>query len=163
MIAHFVRCYTKVEQMKMAFAWNGKYAEQFIDDNSDFRRQVMTYCLANSEVVPTVLWRDIFLAEAEYSREAWGVIAEFSLLAQHLFISGGTAVLDDFVDGYYASFDTYVSCQSLELPLFIILKCLPIVKQKWHNSPSGLKKDHYEGTLSLFTDLLNRQFQKGGG
>ena len=84
------------------------------------------------------------------------------VLAQHLLISGGVAVLDDFVAGFSASFDTYASCQSLELPLPIILSCLPVLKQQWQNSPSGLQKNRYEGTLSLFTDLLNRQCQKGG-
>ena len=159
---HFVCHYTAASYAQIAFAWNGQHAEQFVDAHLGFRREVIAYCLAHSERVPTALWRDLFWAEAEYSCEAWSVLAEFHVLAQHLLISGGVAVLDDFVAGFHASFDTYASCQSLELPLPIILKCLPILKQRWQNSPSGLQKNRYEGTLSLFTNLLNRQCQKGG-
>ena len=80
---HFVCHYTAASYAQIAFAWNGQHAEQFVDAHLGFRREVIAYCLAHSETVPTALWRDLFWAEAEYSREAWSVLADFHVLAQH--------------------------------------------------------------------------------
>ena len=74
---HFVCHYTAASRAQIAFAWNGQHAEQFVDAHLGFRREVIAYCLAHSETVPTALWRDLFWAEAEYSCEAWSVLADF--------------------------------------------------------------------------------------
>ena len=160
MMAHFVAHYDGAEQARIAFAWNGKHAEQFCDHNLSFRRQVLAYCLAHADAVPLALWRDMWTAEAACAKEAWSVIKEFDLLAQHLLINGGEAVLDDFVSGYCASFDTYVACQYMDLPIANLMHLLPAVQHKWQTCTEGLQKNRYEGTLQLLTHLFNRYFKK---
>jgi hypothetical protein len=42
-VKDFVRTYTHEAESKIAFAWNGKHANEFIDSNMNFRQVVCNY------------------------------------------------------------------------------------------------------------------------
>jgi hypothetical protein len=108
--------YSPSERERIAFAWNGKHAEGFIDANQSFRWAIVKECIANSERVPLPLLEDLFLADADWAVQAWGAPEHFAPLGFVLLVRGGSAALESFAKGFNASFDTFGACHEIQLP-----------------------------------------------
>jgi hypothetical protein len=100
---------------KICFKWNGKHAEEFDDENGEFRREVAEFILDSEDSVRYELLRDIFLEEAKWAKEAWGTCSVFPLIGQRLLQVGGEGAILDFLSGYVMSFDTYACCHTIDL------------------------------------------------
>ena len=111
----FVGSYSQAERPRIAFAWNGKHASEFRDANQDFRWAVVTHCLASpGEATPNLL-ADLFLADAEWSAEAWAAPHHFAQLGALLLERGTSEALDPFSVGFVRSFDTFGACHAMSL------------------------------------------------
>jgi hypothetical protein len=113
--AAFVAGFTEVESARVAFAWNGKHAGEFLDSNQEFRWAVAEYCLTHPEAAPVQLLEALFTAEAEWSKEAWGAPENFAELGALLLERGGSSVLGVFAAAFNRSFDTFGACHSMHL------------------------------------------------
>lgn len=100
-VAQFVAGYlSSRDRARIAFAWNGKHAEQFDDANYPFRRQVLKRALANPGAVSIDLVCDLYDAETAWAKEAWCVYAEaVRALAEELLTRGGPDYVEDFLAG----------------------------------------------------------------
>jgi hypothetical protein len=88
------------DRSRLAFAWNGKHADEFRDDNSEFRRRVLRRIRAKLSAVPIELVRDLYDAETAWACEAWCVNAEVvRTLAEELLTRGGPDHVEDFLAG----------------------------------------------------------------
>jgi hypothetical protein len=102
----FIADYTSADEDRIRFDWNGQHAEELIDTNLAFREAVVEVVLDDPKLVPIVLIRDLFRAETQFSREAWGATEGLDVLAEALLRQGGPAYVGDFLEGKYQSFDT---------------------------------------------------------
>lgn len=100
-VNEFCARYTSAEgRARIAFAWNGKHAEQFLDANQPFRQRVLKTVLASLDRVPIELVRDLYDAETAWASEAWCVNAEaVRALAEELLTRGGPEFVEDFLRG----------------------------------------------------------------
>ena len=101
--------------LKVMFAWNGKHADEFSDENSKFRSEVLSYYEKEPTDFPLELVRDLFEAETEYAREVWGVKPVVSKLSKDLLEIGREKYLKDWVKGIGRGMDAYI--QALEIRL----------------------------------------------
>lgn len=118
----FIRDYAPQDRGSIAFAWNGKHAEEFFDSNASFRRSVIEACLASPTQAPSTLLEDLFLAESCWAREAWGSPRDFAQLGQTLLERGEADAIPAFSKGFMASFDTFCACHEIALAPDLIIK-----------------------------------------
>src|ERR1700688_4466975 len=95
----FVAGYSREYQPSIAFAWNGKHAADFVDRNQKFRWEVIGHCIALPEAAAPTLLADLFLADAEWSRQAWGSPQHFGKRRALLLERGGEEALVPFSEG----------------------------------------------------------------
>jgi hypothetical protein len=111
----FIRDYGPESRNRIGFAWNGKHAEGFVDENDSFRQRIIAAVLAEPDAAGLDLVGDLFEAEARWSKEAWCVRDAFSALGSILLTRGGTAQLDRFLEWFAVSFDSYSECHAMSL------------------------------------------------
>lgn len=106
----FANDYAEADRPRIDFAWNGKHAAEFVDANQQFRWEVVAHCTNEPGKASQLLLEHLFLADAAWSKEAWGAPRHFGALAATLLQRGGEGSLSVFVAGLGASFDTYGAC-----------------------------------------------------
>jgi hypothetical protein len=97
------------------FAWNGKHADDFVDSNYDFRKEVLEIVCSRKEA-PILLVRDLFVAETEWAKQAWCVEDDdVRELAQQLLDRGKQEFAIDFLRGKAQCFDTAMCCATVKI------------------------------------------------
>ena len=114
-LSRFIASYTDADEPRIAFAWNGKHAKDFRDANNDFRKAVLGAVFKEAAAAPLALIRDLFCAETEYSREAWGIDNRVIALAEIMLARCGRAALMDFLRGKCQSFDASMACGAVRI------------------------------------------------
>lgn len=152
-ITEFIEHYTPSGHERIAFAWNGKHAEEFIDANQSFRWTVVQECLANSERVPLPLLENLFLADADWAVQAWGTPGHFAPLGGALLVRGGSAALESFSKGFNASFDTFGACHEIQLPESLLPSLITSVREMREHVTDERQKARLDSTLELFQKL----------
>ncbi|NEW06857.1 hypothetical protein GK047_12660 [Paenibacillus sp. SYP-B3998] len=112
----FIEEYSSNQVKYISFQWNGKHANEMVDDNLDFRREIIKYLESiNYHNINGELLRDLLIAESQYAKEAWGIYRHYNLLAENLIRQTGKLYLDDFLISASLSFDTYCSTLAVDL------------------------------------------------
>jgi len=114
-IQEFVQTYSPISDAKISFAWNGKYATEFVDTNMAFRRRVCEYFKENKGTMPLSLIAALYNAETLFAKEAWGVNLVVSELAQELLERGGIDYIDAYVVGAGRGMDAYMASGNIRL------------------------------------------------
>ncbi|TCC88495.1 hypothetical protein EZ428_17790 [Pedobacter frigiditerrae] len=102
----FIDNYSTVDFDRIKLIWNGKYGQDFIDDNYDFRIQVCEFVVPQIEKVKLGLIRDLYCETGKTSPMTFGVYLKFHLFADELLKRGGTDYLLDYIRGASHSMDT---------------------------------------------------------
>jgi hypothetical protein len=152
-IIEFIEHYTPFERERIAFAWNGKHAEGFIDTNQAFRWAIVKECISNFERVPLALLEDLFLADADWAVQAWGAPEHFAPLGSALLVRGGSAALESFANGFNASFDTFGACHEIQLAADLLPPLITSVREMQELATDERQKVRLESTLELFQKL----------
>lgn len=158
-VAEFIAAYTDPDEGRIRFDWNGKHAEGFDDRNMDFRELVREAVLADLSSAPLALIRDLFRAETQCSREAWGIVDGVSDLAESLLRRGGTEYLDDYLEGKFQSFDASLG-SAFEYDLPLAQAMLAAVRDRLRSMPDSPKAPLWRSGEELFTEWV-AEFQQG--
>jgi hypothetical protein len=149
----FVRHYTGTaeDRARVAFAWNGKHAEEFEDANYNFRRSVLRVVLADLHAAPIALVRDLYDAETAMAKEAWGVYAEaVRALAEELLTRGGPDYVEDFLAGKIGrGMDAYCSA-FFECPRELAGRLLAEVERRLAAGADGERRQLLEAGREVF-------------
>lgn len=100
---------------KVSFAWNGKHAQEFVDSNLEFRRQVCELFKAHKSQASLPLIAALYTAETKCAKEAWGVNRVVSELAQELLERGGIPYLETYMNGVGRGMDAGMESGRIEL------------------------------------------------
>ena len=154
--------YTHSNESKISFAWNGKHAEEFVDTNLKFRRNLIEFVIKNLDSAPFDLIKDLYKAETLFAKEAWGVNNSVLFFAETILRRGTVQDLDDFVSGYMQSFDTDMCIQGIKLPNEILQVFAKECSRRLLDPQYGSQKKIYESLLNLFsaTPTKIRWFQR---
>ena len=114
-IDEFVRNYAPGDAERLRFAWNGKHADEFEDENQAMRLEVTAYVLENPGLASVELIGDLFVTHSAWAREAWGSPRGFTELGSLLLTRGGHRALLQFGQAFTASFDTFGACHAMKL------------------------------------------------
>ena len=151
--ADFIRAYTSADEARIRFEWNGKHSEEFVDRNMDFREMVREAVLENVTAAPLELVRDLFRAETQCSREAWGIAYGANKLAESLVRRGGDRYLDDFLEGKFQSFDASMG-SVFEVDQALAMNLLNVVRQRLQSSPNSPRAELWRAGEQLFLDWI---------
>lgn len=105
----YIDNYTMADFDRIKLMWNGKYGQDFVDDNYDFRMQVCEFVVPQIEAVNIDLIRDLYCEAGKTSPMTFGVYNNFHLFADQLLKRGGTKYLLDYIRGASHSMDTGMS------------------------------------------------------
>ena len=111
----YIENYTESDFGKIEFAWNEKHAEDFVDENQDFRQSIVEACVEDPSSASDDLLQILFIEEAKWAREAWGSPRNFGQLGQLLLERGGEEPVRTFATGMNYSFDTFGACHEITL------------------------------------------------
>lgn len=115
-VVEFALRYTTDQSEAIRFAWNGKHAAEFQDENQEFRWSLAQLIISEPDLVPIVLIRDILLEDATWSHEAWCAPHHFAGLLSILLQRGGREYLGDFAAAMNATFDTFGAAHEVVIP-----------------------------------------------
>lgn len=149
----FVASYSESEQPQIAFAWNGKHAADFVDLNQEFRWTVVEHCLAKRSSASLLLLSDLFMADADWSREAWGAPHHFAQLGSLLLERGGANALDTFSKGFNRSFDTFGACHEMALSPKLLEELSDAVAVRLSGTLDESSQTHLAACRELFAKL----------
>lgn len=152
-VAAFIAGYTPADEARIRFDWNGKHAEEFVDRNIGFREPIREAVLADVSAAPLELVRDLFRAETQFSREAWCIVDGVSVLGESLIRRGGTAYLDDYLEGKFQSFDASLG-SAFEYDLPLARAMLAEVRSRLAASPNSPKARLWQGGEELFAQWV---------
>ena len=149
-IPGFIASYRSAnDEGRICFAGNGRDAEEFLDRNAAFREQVLDVVLQDISLAPLELVRDLFRAETQCSREAWGIVDGVGLLAENMLRRGGVPFLNDYLEGKFQSFDAHIgSAFTADLPLATTM--LNEVRQRLQHSPAAPQAPLWQAGEELF-------------
>ena len=111
----YIDHYTTADLDRIKLVWNGKYGQDFVDDNYDFRMQVCEFVVPQIEKVNLDLMRDLYCETGKTSPMTFGVYSNFHLFADELLKRGGTKYLLDYIRGASHSMDTGMSSGRLTI------------------------------------------------
>jgi hypothetical protein len=114
-IQNFIDNYSSLDFNKIQMKWNGKYGQDFVDDNYDFLMQVCESIIPRIDEVSIELIRDLYCETGKTSPMTFGVYNKFHLLADELLKRGGKEYLLDYIRGASHSMDTGMSSGRLTL------------------------------------------------
>ena len=111
----YIDNYTSTDFDRIKLVWNGKYGQDFVDDNYDFRMQVCEFVVPQIDKVNIELICDLYLETAKTSPLTFSVYNKFHLFADELLKRGGTDYLLDYIRGASQSMDTGMSSGRLTI------------------------------------------------
>jgi hypothetical protein len=152
-VVEFIAHYAAPDRAKIAFSWNGKHASEFVDANQEFRWEVVKQCFEKPGVVPTALLEALFLADADWAKQAWGAPHHFAQLAGVLLERDGAAVLETFSVGLNASFDTFGACHELQLPPELLISLTASAQKILERPLEERQRICMESALELFKKM----------
>ncbi len=114
-IQAYIDNYTSTDFDRIELVWNGKYGQDFIDDNYDFRMQVCEMVIPQIDKVNIELVRDLYCETGKTSPMTFSVYTNFHLFADELLKRGGTKYLLDYIRGAVYSMDTGISSGRLTI------------------------------------------------
>ena len=114
-IEEYVNNYSEDDELEIMFAWNGKHADEFDDENMEFRRSVLEYFEDNPKAFPLALVAALYDAETEFAKEAWCVNKVVSLLAQEMLERGRAKYASTYLKGWARGMDAHIQSTRIEL------------------------------------------------
>lgn len=108
-LANFISNYSTADFERIELQWNGKYGQDFVDNNYDFRMEVCEYVVPQIDKVNIELIRDLYGETAKISPLTFCIYNKFHLFADELLKRGGTKYLLDYIRGASHSMDTNIS------------------------------------------------------
>ncbi|MFZ3193087.1 MAG: hypothetical protein WA154_07760 [Moraxellaceae bacterium] len=114
-IKEYVKNYREDDELEIMFAWNGKHANGFEDENFKFRREVLDYFKSHKGTFSVSLIAALYDAETEFAKEAWGVNPVVSLLAQELLERGREVYASTYLKVWGRGMDAYIQSMRIEL------------------------------------------------
>lgn len=114
-IIEFVNNFKADDAVLIMFDWNGRHAEEFIDRNLDFRRQILNYFIGHKSEFCLYLICVLYEAETEFSREAWAIHPVVRDLAQELLEGGRTKYVKEYLLGMGCGMDAYICVRIIKL------------------------------------------------
>lgn len=160
-IPSFISSYSDADYSAIKFEWNGKHAAEFKDDNQEFRWKISFACIENPSSASALLLEHLFLADADWSKEAWGAPHHFGKLGQTLLLMGGRDALVPFSAGFVRSFDTFGACHEIELPGEICTQLLTATKEILGKETDLDKRKPLEAVVGLLEKIQVGQARKG--
>lgn len=160
-ISDFISQYTQASQVQIGFAWNGKHAQEFEDSNQEFRWQIANQCIAQPESASPVLLEHLFMADAEWTAEAWGSPQHFAQLATVFLERGQEAAVVSFSTGFTRSFDTFGACHEIQLSDHLRSRLTLYAKELLSQTADDSRRKQLEAVIELFAKLESKTATHG--
>ncbi len=154
-VQELVRSYSAADEGQIAFAWNGRHADELVDANMQFRRAVCTCFEEDKAAFPLPLIAALFKAETLFAKEAWGVNRIVSILAQEMLERGGAAYLDIYLAGARCGMDAFLETGNIALSK---ARCRELMVQCQANAAVDAgQKQQWAMLAERFSFLLTRE------
>lgn len=146
----FADNYSKDDFERIRFDWNGKHADEFHDNNYEFRMGLCEFLADKLDRTKIDLICDLFRELAKCSKEIWGVYYRFHLFGQQILKRGTPEKLIDYLFGAVQSFDTVLASGQLDLTADQKKKIADYIKTRLQTEKDGKNIDLLKFGLDRF-------------
>jgi hypothetical protein len=160
-VVNFALGYTGHQREAIRFAWNGKHAGEFHDENQSFRWSLVQLILSEPESIPIILVRDLLLEDASWSREAWCAPNHFAGLLSVLLERGDREYLSDFAAAMNATFDTFGAAHQIAISQQQAHGFLERTELQLLVETDPGRRSELESAKELFRNLIEGSATKG--
>lgn len=150
----FISEYTSSDLDGISFSWNGKSGSELEDHNYEFRSKVIQIILGNNSSPSSELIRDLLLAEAYFSKEAWGATEALGPLGVLLLNQSREKHIDSFFEAKEQSFDTESALTCYEVSTDAITDIISSLEAR---IPNSRPEENIEYYLGYFSDYLPKE------
>lgn len=155
-VASFITSYSSADEPHIRFDWNGLHPPEFVDCNFAFRTSVREAVLHDPAAAPLLLIRDLFRAETQFAREAWGVEDGLGVLAEQLLRRGGAEHLDDYLAGKFHCSDANMG-SAFRADAELAESLLAAVRERLQSAPDSPRADLWRAGEALFLGWLKHR------
>ena len=156
MIEVFIESYSESSRTHIDFAWNGRHSDEFADSNQEFRWEVARRCIATPDRASVLLLEHLFLADAEWAREARRPPEHFAQLGSTLLNRGELTAVSPFLKGLVHSFDTLGSSHEIRLPAGLVVRLRQAAEESL-STENEEQRQALEDVLELFGKRKKRK------
>ncbi|KIC90671.1 hypothetical protein [Flavihumibacter solisilvae] len=141
----FADNYSASDFEKIRSKWNGKYGEEFQDENYDIRMRLCNFLIPQIEQVNIELVNDLFAETTKTLKATFSIYTNIHVYAQELLRRDWKKYLIDYMVGGTYGMDSYLAIGRIELEKEIAQKIL----------------DHMNTTIETTEDENERQLITG--
>lgn len=125
----FIKNYNESDKHNIEFKSNEKEGDEWADINANFRDEISDLIFKEKVKAPDLLIKDMFRAEAVFSREIWGSSKYVSALGALLLKQTKEKYIEDYFLGKEESFDTQCAVSLGDIGQEILKEIVTNLKQ----------------------------------
>ncbi|MGO4500693.1 hypothetical protein AB4114_33015 [Paenibacillus sp. 2RAB27] len=154
----FIETYNSNRNELIYFKWNGKHANELVDENIHFRRELLKYIESiDFNHIPGELLRDLIIAESQYAKESWGIYRHYYLIVENLLNQTGDLYLVDVIIAASFSFDTYCSTVAANPTELDFDAIIVEMKSRKEVSQDEVMRKTFDMGIDIFTSYKSKQ------
>lgn len=152
----FADNYSSKDFDKIKYNWNGKYGQEFHDNNYDFRMKLCQFLIPQIEKVNIELVRDLYAETTKSSKATFSIYTNIHIYAQELLRRDWKKYLMDYMQGGTYGMDSYIGIGRIEISKEIAQKILDYMTEKLKTPIEEKEKKLMNGFLQRFQWLANK-------
>jgi hypothetical protein len=111
----FADNYTSADFDKIKYDWNGKYGQDFHDNNYDFRIKLCQFLIPQIDKVNIDLVRDLYAETTKTSDATFGIYLNIHIYAQELLRRNWKKYIIDYMQGASYNMDSYLGTGRIDI------------------------------------------------
>jgi hypothetical protein len=155
-LQYFIDNYSKDDFEKIRFDWNGKYGNEFHDNNYDFRMSLCEFLLPEIETANIELVRDLYSETTKSSKATWSIYTKIHIYAQELLRRNWKKYLHDYMRGGSYGMDSFIAIARVEIDKTIARQILDHINETIKTTPDQDEKRLMSGYLNRFQWLADK-------
>jgi hypothetical protein len=111
----FADNYSQADFGRIRFDWNGKFGQDFHDNNYDFRLALCQFLIPQIDKVNIELVRDLYAETTKTSEATFGIYQNIHIYAQELLKRDWKKYLIDYMQGGTYGMDSFIGIGRIEI------------------------------------------------
>jgi hypothetical protein len=152
----FADNYSPPDFEKIRYDWNGKYGQEFHDNNYDFRMQLCQFLIPQIDKVKIELVRDLYAETTKTSEATFGIYLNIHIYAQELLRRDWRKYLLDYMQGGTYGMDSFLGIARIDISKEIAQQILGHMRETLQTTTDGNERRLMNGFLERFQWLAKK-------
>lgn len=152
----FADNYKPADFARLRYDWNGKYGQEFHDNNYDFRMKLCQFLIPQIDKVNIELVRDLYDETTKTSEATFSIYMNIHIYAQELLRRDWKKYLMDYMQGGTYGMDSYLGIGRIEIGKDVAQQILDYMTNTLQTTTDDNEKKLMTGFLQRFQWLATK-------